>query len=493
MTSISARVLGQRVRQLRTRRGLTQQDLAGNDYSKSYISAIEQGKTRPSLEALQRIASRLEVPAGTLLDPEAQGFMPFDPEALPRRVRRRRSNKAGTMGAGPADPARIEYQVAQSQLLIESGRAAEALAALRLLIPGESSTNQQRIDDVPLQKIYLLAARAAISSGDAEQGLDYAQKGMQVSTRLGDRDSLERLRNVLGRAFYEAEQPLSALEHHRDCLQAIEAGVVSDLNFQIEVSANMALDYGALHDPSRALEVYRSALERLPDENGLDDQVEIFQRVAAAYAEHDDYAAARLYTEKAAHIHEARNNIQAAARIESRYGDMLVERGELTDAEQHLEHSIKVANAQNSEVDQATALTSLARLYMKRDDFGRAGETVGRAIDVSRGIIYSAGYGEHGRLAEDVSAYMQPQAGTEAHRTLAQALALGGEVASRLGDDQKSDLMFDEAIQMIESNHAADISSDIYQRYAQVLAARGRHEQATRYFERAYRTITKKN
>src|SRR6476660_938096 len=95
VTNLTAKALGQRIRQLRTRKGLTQQDLAGSDYSKSYISAIEQGKTRPSLEALQRISSRLEMPAGVLLDPDAPGFAPFDPEALPRRVRRRRGVRAG--------------------------------------------------------------------------------------------------------------------------------------------------------------------------------------------------------------------------------------------------------------------------------------------------------------------------------------------------------------------------------------------------------------
>src|ERR671930_198004 len=98
VTNLTAKALGQRIRQLRTRKGLTQQDLAGNDYSKSYISAIEQGKTRPSLEALQRMATRLDVPASLLLDPEAPGFAPVDPEAMPRRVRRRRGVHGGAEG-----------------------------------------------------------------------------------------------------------------------------------------------------------------------------------------------------------------------------------------------------------------------------------------------------------------------------------------------------------------------------------------------------------
>ena len=40
--------LGGRVRQLRIARGLTQTDLAGDRFSKEYVSQIERGKTRPT-------------------------------------------------------------------------------------------------------------------------------------------------------------------------------------------------------------------------------------------------------------------------------------------------------------------------------------------------------------------------------------------------------------------------------------------------------------
>ena len=42
--------LGERVRQLRIARGLTQTDLAGARFSKEYLSQIERGKTRPAAE-----------------------------------------------------------------------------------------------------------------------------------------------------------------------------------------------------------------------------------------------------------------------------------------------------------------------------------------------------------------------------------------------------------------------------------------------------------
>lgn len=214
ITTISARVLGQRIRQLRTRRGLTQQDLAGEDYSKSYISAIEQGKTRPSLEALQRIASRLEVAAGQLLDPDAPGFVPADPESMPRRVRRRRGVRAGE-NLGIFDPAYQDLQISQAELYLHTGRPTQALEILRPMLPEENGATtqaatggQRPLDTQQQQRAYCLASQAAVHSGNATEALAYVQKGIQLATRLGDREGLEQLRLLLGMAYYQADQPL---------------------------------------------------------------------------------------------------------------------------------------------------------------------------------------------------------------------------------------------------------------------------------------------
>src|SRR5216110_1293047 len=53
--------LGERVRQLRVAAGLTQTDLAGDRFSKEYMSQIERGKTRPTKETLSWIGERLGV------------------------------------------------------------------------------------------------------------------------------------------------------------------------------------------------------------------------------------------------------------------------------------------------------------------------------------------------------------------------------------------------------------------------------------------------
>src|SRR5947209_18084096 len=63
---VEARRLGQRLRQLRSAAGMTQTDLAGDRFSKEYVSQIERGKTRPTSETIQWLADRLGVDAGFL-------------------------------------------------------------------------------------------------------------------------------------------------------------------------------------------------------------------------------------------------------------------------------------------------------------------------------------------------------------------------------------------------------------------------------------------
>src|SRR5216683_1645943 len=53
--------LGTRLRQLRVAAGLTQSELAGDRFSKEYMSQIERGKTRPTKETLSWIGERLGV------------------------------------------------------------------------------------------------------------------------------------------------------------------------------------------------------------------------------------------------------------------------------------------------------------------------------------------------------------------------------------------------------------------------------------------------
>ena len=55
--SAPASRLGDRLRSLRLTAGLTQSQVAGDRFSKEYISQIERGKTRPTPESIAWLAS----------------------------------------------------------------------------------------------------------------------------------------------------------------------------------------------------------------------------------------------------------------------------------------------------------------------------------------------------------------------------------------------------------------------------------------------------
>ena len=65
--------LGDRLRSLRLAAGLTQTELAGERFSKEYVSQIERGKTRPTPETIDWLAERLGVDPGFLARPRRGG------------------------------------------------------------------------------------------------------------------------------------------------------------------------------------------------------------------------------------------------------------------------------------------------------------------------------------------------------------------------------------------------------------------------------------
>jgi transcriptional regulator with XRE-family HTH domain len=66
---IVAKAVGKRIRELRKKKGWSQERLADeSQMHRSYMWGIEQGRRNPSLRHLSRIADALEVPIATLFD-----------------------------------------------------------------------------------------------------------------------------------------------------------------------------------------------------------------------------------------------------------------------------------------------------------------------------------------------------------------------------------------------------------------------------------------
>lgn len=69
----NAQRIGSRIRDIRLRRGMTQSDVAGERFTKAYISALETAAALPSMTSLQFIAERLGVSPDYFLSTDAEG------------------------------------------------------------------------------------------------------------------------------------------------------------------------------------------------------------------------------------------------------------------------------------------------------------------------------------------------------------------------------------------------------------------------------------
>ena len=65
--SALAEAIGARIKQARLAAGLTQAQLAGDRYTKAYVSALEHGLAKPSMAALNYLAPRLGTSSAALI------------------------------------------------------------------------------------------------------------------------------------------------------------------------------------------------------------------------------------------------------------------------------------------------------------------------------------------------------------------------------------------------------------------------------------------
>ncbi|HEV3275920.1 MAG TPA: helix-turn-helix transcriptional regulator [Terriglobia bacterium] len=91
-------VIGQRLRQLREQKGLSQGDIENSSgLLRCYISRVEHGHTVPSLDTLERFAEALEIPLYQLFYVGEDA--PKTPHLTPRMSLEELADEAGPSGA----------------------------------------------------------------------------------------------------------------------------------------------------------------------------------------------------------------------------------------------------------------------------------------------------------------------------------------------------------------------------------------------------------
>lgn len=443
--------LGERLRQARLDRGMSQEALAQPEFTKSYVSAVERGKARPSLKALELMARRLGIPVSEFLVVAPPSGSDVDIVALDED---------------------LAYQLDHAKLLITTERGDEALQLIHAA-EQEYGPYLDRMSDQTRYRFHRLRALSYLRVGEPGSARRDLDRALALAQQLDDPQEVERARNALGVVFYEQDLPQQALEHHLHCLRGIEDNVVKDPNLRLSIYRNLANDYWAVKNTAQAIAAYKEALALLEDVNSLEQQAGVYWGISLAYRDDGDLVRAKLYAKQALTLYEAAENQGAIIATSTNLAELYTAQEQYVEAEELLTQADSLLAESTDPRVVSTLYTAYTVLNLRQGRTEEAAAHARRSLEV-----IESSYREPGRPGDK-------QARANTVRCYARALSAAASVAEQQGDPAEADRLFRQALDMVRQTEYAETSYEITFAYADVLSARGQHQQAAQYYRAA--------
>ena len=441
-----APIVGLRIREARTDKAMSQKDLVGERFSKSYISSIERGKITPSLKALEFIARQLNVSVAYLLT----GVHP-DP-----------SGSSTLISTSPEDvsdqetPARWELLLTEARLLREQGRYEQA----RHLFSTRVRVRQLGVEQ--LKQYHFMLAQLYLDVGDIAEAQVELEAVRDLADKTGDGEMTARVRQLTSLVYTRQGKPVQAIEQLRQALVAIEAGTVKDFHFKLAVYGQLGALHHQLGDANEATRIYRHALKLAEDATNPARLADLYWSLAQSCRETGNLAQARIYANKSLALYESLADRRLLTELRSGFGVIMLETHQFEEAEQQFQQARHLATEHGDLNASTVASMHLADLYLERGDLAQAEQ-------------YSAEM-EHGLD------HLGPVA-------QGQALSSRASLLAAQGDNHSALRLYKEAVELIEPTPAKELLSKTYFRYARALSATGDTARAAEMFERAYRQL----
>jgi tetratricopeptide (TPR) repeat protein len=425
--------LGDRLRSLRLAAGQTQTDLAGDRFSKEYISQIERGKTRPTSDTIAWLAARLGV----------------DPQFLAKGVSTDERN-------------RIEASLARAEALVEQHSYGDALETLEAIEPAVHASGTEE-----LELRWLLGKdRALTLQGRVRETLEVLQKARTIAEGpvFSDVERAEVLFR-LGIARYKLSSLQTAVGLLNEALALAErSGLPCDrlragiLDWRSRCRRRQRDFEAAREDAELAIELARA----VDDRRGVASAY--FQ--ASLVAERMGHMVlARNYAQQAKVILQELNDERSMGRLMLNLGGLHLLLGKPQQAIEHLNTSFALAVETESAPDAAQALGSLATVHLRLGDFPTAEDHARRALDLLEGredfldevgqsqIVLGRALMEQGQLAEAEECFKGADAAFEQYASVshrAGAWVALGDLAARRGDDGEAARLYRSAAEALQ-------------------------------------------
>ena len=374
-----AAAIGRRLRAARLRAGLTQQALAGDRYTKAYISALETGVAKPSMAALNYLSERLAMPTSAFVSDTETAWTRLDAD-----LRLAQGDFAGALegygdllATGPVAAERAPLLAGMAEALCRLDRGHEAIRP--------------------------------------------AAEAVTTFHELGR--SAERINAMYWLAYghHTADNPDEARALMRQVLDELGAG--APIDSQLRVRALIAL--GVIEISAGNSE---AAIAYLREADGLAGELDARRRatflyaLATAYRTAGDHEAAiRAGTQSLALFRSADASVESAA-IANLLASAYLEAGSHDQARETASLSRRIADQAGDERLLAAIVDTQARIELAADEPATAGRLADEAIELARHSVNQRALLD--AMVTKARALLELDQATEASKLFAEAAEL---------------------------------------------------------------------
>ena len=432
-TTPRATRLGERVRQLRVAAGLTQSELAGERFSKEYVSQIERGKTRPTQETIEWLAARLGVDATFLAN-----------------------------GVSGDDRTRVEAALSRAESLIEAQQYEDAIAEIEKVRPAVEATGVAHLRTRALSS----EAWAYFRTGDPRRALKIFEivRAEVEDEAFTDVDRAEVLFG-LGVCRTKLSSIATAVSLLDEALKLAEgAGVPCDplrsriLYWRARARERQRDWEAAREDVERALELAQG----LSDRRGL---AFLYVQASLISEREGHWVLARSYAERAKAIFEELADQLHVGLLLNNLGGLQFLLGKPAEAVDLLKQSFAVALELGEDVEAGRAVSSLAQVHLRTGKAELAEEQAGQALKLLDGrvdhldeignaqLVLGRALLEQGRLEEAEEALERAEstlAQLESASHVAAAWVARGDLAQARDDDAGAAALYKRAAEALQ-------------------------------------------
>jgi tetratricopeptide (TPR) repeat protein len=424
--------LGNRVRQLRVAAGLTQTELAGDRFSKEYVSQIERGKTRPTAETVEWLAARLGVDAGFLAN-----------------------------GVSLDERNRVEAALARAEGLIAEERR-EAINEFEALRAAVLATGSPELE----VRALLGEARARSLEGEVREALALLEqaRGLAEGPSFSDVERADVLFNM-GVARYKLSSISSAMALLNAALELAEQSELPCDLLRSNILHWRSRCYRRQRDLAAAKEDVERALELAQGVNDTRATANAYFQASLIADREGHWVLARTYAERAKGLYEELADRKNVGRLLNNLGGLSFLLGKPDQAVPHLKAAFGIALDSGNEADAAQSVSSLAQVHLRTGNLEQAEEQARHALKLLEGrvdfldeignaqLVLGRSLLEQGRLDEAEEMFRVgessfEQLGSVSHR--AAAWVALGDLSARRGDDRAAARFYRNAAEALQ-------------------------------------------